>query len=392
MRFNSILNGAPVIVGLIALLLLLNSCTSSSASPAGPGAPPPPALPVITVQAAPATIYQEYSAALEGSRDIEILPQVEGIIEAISVDEGARVRRGQLLFRINDRVYREQLNTARAALAAARASLTSAQIHVDRLKPLVEKNVVSDVQLRSAQAAANAASAQVAQAAAVVRSAEVNLGYTRITAPADGYIGRIPMKVGSLVGAGTPEPLTVLSELKTVYAYFSLGEEEFLRFKERYAGATVEQKIRGMAPVELRLPDGTSYTYKGKVELVTGQFSGNTGSIAFRAAFANPDGLLRSGNTGTVRLPVQLPAAAVVPQEATFELQDKVFVFRLADSNKVVSVPIAPAATSGTYYLLQEGVKPGDRLVYTGLDRLKDGAVIQPQPLPMDSLLKVRPL
>ncbi|RYZ00563.1 MAG: efflux RND transporter periplasmic adaptor subunit [Chitinophagaceae bacterium] len=389
MRLNSIINGAPVIVGLIALLLLLNSCSSSSASPA---APPPPALPVITVQAAPATIYQEYSAALEGSKDIEIRPQVEGIIEAIPVDEGARVRRGQLLFRINDRPYREALNTARAALASARAALTAAQIDVDRLKPLVEKNIVSDVQLRSAQAAASAASGQVAQAAAGVRAAELSLGYTRITAPADGYIGRIPLKVGSLVGAGTPEPLTVLSELKTVYAYFSLGEEEFIRFKERYAGATVEQKIRSMAPVELRLADGSTYALKGKVELASGQFSGGTGSIAFRAAFPNPDGLLRSGNTGSIRLPLQLPAAAVVPQEATFELQDKVFVFRLADSNKVVSVPIAPAATSGSYYLLQEGIKAGDRIVYTGLDRLKDGAAIQPQPLSMDSLLKARPL
>lgn len=365
---------------------------SSSAAPGAGEAQPPQALPVVAVTQQQATVNQEFSASLEGSKDIEIRPQVEGYIEKIFVDEGARVRKGQLLFKINDRLYREQVNNARANLAAAKANLATAQINVSKLTPLVQNNIVSDVQLKSSQAAYNAAAAQVAQAQSLVRNAEINLGYSLITAPADGYIGRIPMKTGSLVGLNTAEPLTVLSELKTVYAYFSLSETDYLRFKEQYSGATVEEKLKAIPPVELVLADGSVYPVKGKVEMASGLFNGGMGAISFRAEFANPNGQLRSGNTGRIRLPLTLPASLVIPQEATYEMQDKVFVFAVGDSNKVASVPIKPAGRTGNYYLLQTGLKPGQQIVYSGLDRLRDGAIIQPQPLSMDSLLKASPL
>ncbi|HEX2532545.1 MAG TPA: efflux RND transporter periplasmic adaptor subunit [Chitinophagaceae bacterium] len=381
---------------IVPLLLLLtayalSACSSSSAE-SGETAALAPALPVLTLTQTPATVYQEYSASLEGTKDIEIRPQVEGTLEQIYVDEGAPVRRGQVLFRVNDRPYREQLNQARAALAAARAQLVTAQINVSKIAPLVQNNVVSDIQLKSAQAAQQAAVASVAQAQAAVRSAEINLGYTTIKAPADGYIGRIPYRTGSLVGLGTPEPLTLLSEIRTVYAYFSLSENDFMRFKEQYPGATIEAKVKAMPPVELLLPDGSLFPQKGKVEVVSGQFDGATGSITFRAAFPNTGGGLRSGNTGKVRLPLQLPAALAVPQEATYELQDKVFVFKVADSNKVVSTPLTVAGRSGNYYLVQKGVQSGDRIVFSGLDRLREGTVIQPLPLSADSLRKAQPL
>ncbi len=383
----------PVLSLALAALtaFVLAACTSSSASN-NPVVQPPPALPVIAVTQMGSTIYQEYSASLEGSKDIEIRPQVDGYIEKIYVDEGARVRKGQPLFKINDRLYREQVNTAKAALAAARANLASAQINVSKITPLVQANIVSDVQQKSTQAAYDAALAQVAQAQGVVRNAQINLGYTLVTAPADGYIGRIPMKTGSLVGMGTPEALTVLSELKTVYAYFSLSETDFLRFKEQYAGATMEEKVAKMPPVELVLADGTTYPLKGKVQLVSGLFTDGAGSISFRAVFANPDGQLRSGNTGKIRLPLTLQASFVIPQEATFELQDKVFVFALGDSNKVAAVPIQPTGRKGNYYLLKEGIKPGTKIVFAGLDRLRDGAVIQSELLSIDSVLKSSPL
>ncbi len=371
-----------------AIPVFFTACNSSEATNAPDTAQPPQPLPVVTVTQRPATLYQEYSASLEGSKDIEIRPQVEGYIEKIYVDEGAYVRKGQPLFKINDRTYREQLNTARAGLAAARANLASAQINVSKIAPLVQNNIVSDVQLKTAQAAYNAAAAQVAQAQAMVRNAEINLGYTIVKAPVDGYIGRTPLRIGSLVGLSTPEPLTVLSEIKNVYAYFSLSESDFIDFKQQYSGASIEQKIKAMAPVELVLADGSVYPVKGKVEMASGQFNSNTGAITFRAEFPNSDGQLRSGNTGKIRLPLSLSSALVVPQEATFELQDKVFVFLLADSNKVTSVPIISAGRSGNYYLVEKGIKAGDKIVYSGLDRLKDGMVIQPQPLSMDSLLK----
>lgn len=370
--------------------IVIAACTPSAAK--SENTPILQALPVVAVKEMPATVFQEYSASLEGSKDIEIRPQVEGYIEKIYVDEGAKVQRGQVLFKINDRIYREQVNNAQASLAAAKANLAAAQINVSRIAPLVEKNIVSDVQLQSAQASYRAAAAQVAQAQALVRNAEINLGYTLIKAPTDGYIGRIPMKTGSLVGLSTPEPLTVLSELKSVYAYFSLSENDFQNFKDQYSGETIEEKIKQLPPVELVLADGKTYPAKGKVEIVNGQFNDQTGAISFRAEFPNAEGQLRSGNTGRIRVPILIPASLIIPQEATYEMQDKMFVFQVADSNKVTSVPIKPVARSGNYFIVNDGIKPGTIIVYSGLDRLKDGAVIQPQPVSIDSLLKANPL
>jgi membrane fusion protein (multidrug efflux system) len=367
------------------------ACNSSSGN-SGAFQQPPQSLPVITISAMPATTYQEFTASLEGSKDIEIRPQVDGYLDRIYVDEGAHVRKGQPLFHINDRPYREQLNTAKASLGAARANLANAEINVNKLTPLVQNNVISDVQLKTAQAAYNAAAANVAQAQAGVQNAQIYLRYALITAPVAGYIGKIPMKTGSLVGTTTAEPLTVISELKKVYAYFSLSENDFLQFKDQFPGKTIEEKIKQIPAVELVLADNTIYPQKGKVEIVSGQFDNTKGTISFRASFENTDGLLRSGNTGKVRIPKTLSSALIVPQDATFELQDKVFVFALGDSNKVISKPITIAGRTGNYYLVEKGVNVGEKIVYTGLDRLRDGAVIQPQLISMDSVLRAKPL
>jgi len=373
------------------IIIALSSCKSSTNN-TGYGAMPPPALPVITVASMPATTYQEYSASLEGSKDIEVRPQIDGYIERIFVDEGAHVRKGQSLFQINSRTYLSQLDNAKASLAAAKANLANAQINVTKLTPLVQNNVISDVQLKTAQAAYDAAAANVTQAEAVVRNAQINLGYTMVRAPVDGYIGRIPYKTGALVGTTTPEPLTVISAIKNIYAYFSLSESDFIQFKNQFSGSTVEQKIKQMPAVELVLADGTIYPEKGKVEIVSGQFSNTTGSITFRANFQNNNGSLRSGNTGKIRIARTFNNTIVIPQEATFELQEKVFVFAVGDSNKVASKPLTIAGTSGNYYLVRDGINAGEKIVYTGLDRLRDGAIIEPQPMSMDSLLKTRPM
>jgi len=353
---------------------------------------PPQTLPVITVGNLPATTYQEFPASLEGSKDIEVRPQVEGYLDKIYVDEGAHVRKGQPLFHINERPYREQLNNANASLSAAKANLANAQINVSKLTPLVQNNVISDVQLKTAQAAHDAAAANVAQAEAMVQNAQINLGYTLIAAPVDGYIGRIPFKSGSLVGTTTTIPLTVVSEIKEVRAYFSMSENDFIQFKARFPGNTIEEKIKQMPPVELLLSDNSVYPLKGKVETVSGQFNSSKGTISFRASFENANGLLRSGNTGVIRVPKSITSSIVIPQGATFEMQDKVLVFILADSNKVAARPITVGGRSGNYYLVEKGLKPGEKIVFTGLDRLRDGVVIVPQPMSMDSLLKAEPL
>lgn len=379
-------------VSIISLVsIVLYACSSSSANDPG-YQQPPQELPVVAINALPATTYQEFTASLEGSKDIEIRPQVNGYIEKIYVDEGARVKKGQPLFLINDRPYREALNNATASLNAAKANLATAEINVSKLKPLVESNIISEVQYKTAQSAYDAAKANVAQANAMVQNSRINLGYAIIKAPANGYIGRIIFKTGSLVGTSTAEPLTVLSDINKLHAYFSFSENDFIRFGNQFAGKTIEEKIKQMPEVELVLSDNSIYPKKGKVETVSGQFNNTMGAISFRATFDNTNGLIRSGTTGKIRIPRSSTSSLIVPQEATFELQDKVFVFILTDSNKVSSTPIHVNGTSGNYYLVDQGIAPGQKIVYAGLDRLQDGAVIQPQIITMDSLLKVNPL
>ncbi|HEX7015787.1 MAG TPA: efflux RND transporter periplasmic adaptor subunit [Cyclobacteriaceae bacterium] len=372
----------------IALFTSLESCTPSSGGSVE-WQQPVQALPVLTVSSSSATTFKEFSASLEGSKDIEVRARVEGYIDKIYVDEGAFVKKGQLLFKINDQPFAERLNNAKANLAAAKANLANAEINVSKLTPLVENNVVSDIQLRAAKAEYEAALASVTQAEAMVRSAAIDLGYTTITASSDGYIGRIPIEPGSLVGPSDAAPLTMLSEIKEVYAYFSFSEREFLQFIKHFEGNTIQEKITKMPPVELILADNSVYPLKGKVETVAGQFNSSTGAISFRASFPNASGLLRSGNTGRIRIPYAVESAVIVPQESTFEIQDKIFVFALSDSNKVYSTPIRVTDNMKNFYLVESGLKPGDKIVYAGLDRLNDGAVIQPQPVSLDSLLNM---
>jgi membrane fusion protein, multidrug efflux system len=379
--------------GILVLLVIatLQSCNNPAAN-AGYAAPPPPILPVINISDRPFTTYREYTASLEGSNDIEIRPQVSGYIEKIFVDEGAFVKKGQPIFKINNQPYLEALNNASASLAVAKANQASAEINMNKLEPLVQNQVISPIQLKTAKAAYDAATAYVAQAEAMVGNAKINIGYSLIKAPVDGYIGRIHIKIGSLAGLTAQDPLTNISEVKDVRAYFSVSETAFLHFKDEYPGKTIEEKIKNLPPVELILSDNTVYHEKGKVEMVSGQFAPGTGAIPFRASFPNPNGILRSGNTGRIRISVQQPEGLVIPQESTFELQDKVFVFLLGDSNKVMSTSVNILGRSGNYYLVQNGIKAGDKIVYSGVDKLNDGAKIVPVQMSLDSLLKVRPM
>ncbi len=380
--------GIPV----LSVLFLFQSCHSSEAGTGYGGGPQPPrALPVVTIAERPFTTYREYTASLEGSNDIEIRPQVSGYIEKIYVDEGAFVKKGQPIFKINDQPYQEALNNANAALAVARANQASAEINKNKLEPLVQNQVISPIQLKTAQAAYDASTAYVSQAEAQVGNAKINIGYSLIKAPVDGFIGRIHVKIGSLAGGTVQDALTNISEVKDVRAYFSVSETAFLRFKEEYPGKTLDDKIKNLPPVELILSDNTVYPIKGKVEIVAGQFIPGTGSIPFRASFPNTNGALRSGSTGRVRISISLPSGLVIPQETTYELQDKVFVFLLTDSNKVNSAPVQVSGKAGNYYLVDKGLKAGDRIVY-GVESINDGTVIQPIPMSMDSLLKVRPM
>jgi len=374
---------------LIAAAVYFSGCNESQGTQA---AFPPQALPVLPINTAPATTYLTYSAAVEGKTNVEIRPQVSGYLDKIYVEEGAYVTAGQPLFKINDRPYDAQLHNSQANIEAARANMEKAAIEVHRLQPLVENKVISDVQLKAAQAAYDAAKAQVSQAEAESNNAGINLGYTLLKAPVSGYIGRIPFKAGALVGKGEAQPLTVLSDVKEVYAYFGMSESDFLKFTSQVPGKTIKEKIKGLPPIELQLADRSIYANKGKIELMEGQFDRNIGAITFRATFPNAEGLLRSGITGNIRIPQSNSGLLPVPQTSTYEIQDRIFVFTLGDSNKVVSKQLHIVGKTTNYYLVDKGVQAGDRIVFAGMDRLQDGAVISPQQLSADSVLKAMPL
>jgi RND family efflux transporter MFP subunit len=389
-KFNKVMRKYLIVsVILIAVAIYVSGCNEAQGTQA---APPPQALPVLPINAAAATTYQEFSASVEGKTNVEIRPQVSGYLDKIYVEEGAYVAAGQPLFKINDRPFSAQVNNSAASVEAAKANEEKAAIEVRRLTPLVENRVISDVQLKAAQAAYDAAKAQVSQAEAEGNNANISLGYTLIKAPVSGYIGRIPFKVGALVGKGEAQPLTMVSDIKEVYAYFGMSESDFLKFTSQYPGKTIDEKIKALPPVELQLADKSIYPAKGRVELMEGQFDRSIGAITFRASFPNGDRLLRSGITGRIRIPEPNTGLLPVPQTSTYEIQDRIFVFTVGDSNKVVGKQLHIVSKTTDYYLVDKGVQAGDKIVFAGMDRLVDGAVISPQLLSADSLLKVMPL
>ncbi|WP_235048410.1 efflux RND transporter periplasmic adaptor subunit [Arcticibacter svalbardensis] len=360
----------------ILLSLFLAGCAGT---PTQVEAPALQSLPVVSIKSSTETTYTEYPAAIQGAIDLEIRPQISGVLDQIYVNEGALVKKGDPLFRINGLPFKEAVNNAEASLLAAQASVTNAQIEIDKLTPLVKNKVVSDFQLRSAQATYESAQARVKQTRAEVASARINLDYTLIKAPVNGYVGLLPKKQGSLVSTTDALPLTQLSDVHQVHVYFSLGEDDFADFNTNNPGGTLAEKLKRLPGVSLVLSNNSVYAQEGKIDMVDGQFDKQTGSILLRATFANQQGLLRSGNTGKIRLSLQHPKTLLIPQASTVEVQDKMFVFTVDKSNKVSKRPITISGTSGTNYLVNNGLNSGDRIVVDGIDKIKEGDIIQPQ-------------
>jgi membrane fusion protein (multidrug efflux system) len=339
---------------------------------------PAPTLPITSLVSETHTTYQDYPAAIQGKVNIEIRPQVSGTLDKIFIDEGAFVKAGQIIYKINEQPFRAELNNALASQHAVESALISARLEVEKLTPLVQNHVVSDYQLKSANAAYEVALANVDQAKAKVATAKINLAYTLIKAPTSGYISRLKKKQGSLVGPNDQEPLTELSDVQEVHVYFALGEQDFVNFKNQYPGETMAEKLSKLPEVSLVLPDNSEYPRKGRIDMIDGQFNSSTGSITLRAIFPNAEGLLRSGNTGKVRLSLEHQNVMVVPQEATIEIQDKVFVYCVGDSNKVKMKAITIEGKSGANYLVKQGVDRGEKIILSGFSNLQEGSVINP--------------
>lgn len=373
-----------------AALMLLASCGNKpdqGAAAAAGGPPPVQSYPAFKIEQQDATLSNEYPATLQGQQNIEIRPKIDGYIEQIYIDEGAVVKKGQLLFRISAPQYQQSVNNAKAAISSAEADVSAAQLQVNKVKPLVEKDIISHYDLESAQYTLQARKAALVQAKSNLATAVTNLGYTTITSPVNGVAGNIPHKLGSLVSSTTSEALTTISNIGKVYAYFSMNEKQLLDFSRTFEGATLAAKLNKLPAVSLILSDGSNYPEKGKVETVSGLINTETGSASFRATFPNPVGLIRSGGSAKVSIPQNLKATLLVPQKSTYELQGKRFVYVVDGAGKVKSTEINVMSTpAGQNFVVTSGLKAGDTVILEGTSTLQDGAQVKAEVQPANKV------
>ncbi|HJV20997.1 MAG TPA: efflux RND transporter periplasmic adaptor subunit [Sediminibacterium sp.] len=340
-----------------------------------------PELPVIEVVVKDTTLNSEYVSDIQALKNVEIRARVGGFLEKIFADEGNEVKKGQPLFRLNDQELKTEVARAKANVSSAMADAKAAELEVGRTRILVEKNIISKTEYELASAKLKAAKAKIEEALTTQKSAETKLSYTYISAPFDGIIDRIPLKIGSLIDPGAL--LTTISDINQIYAYFHISENEYLRFKKSLTKGPQENK-----PLQLILADGSEYAYPGKIETIDGEFNDNTGAIAFRARFPNPNKLLKHGATGKVRLTSAVENAILIPQRSTFEIQDKNYVFVVDGKNKVTMRAFRPGQRVAQFYIVEQGLKPGEKLVYEGMQSIRQGDMIAPRFLNTDSLMK----
>ena len=344
---------------------------------------------VLTVVPQSTTLQSDYPASIEGQQNVEIRPKIDGYIEKIYVDEGSTVRKGQRLFQISAPQYEQEVRTAQANIQIAEADVNAAEMEVNKVRPLVEKNIISKYELQAAQFNLQSRMAALSQARATLANARTNLGYTVVTSPVSGIVGTIPYKMGSLVSSNTPEPLTTVSNIGNIYAYFSINEKQALSFSKNTKGATPEERIASIPPVTLILSDGTEFPQKGRIQTASGMINTETGAISVRATFPNPGNIIRSGSSGTVRIPTTVDSAIVIPQKATYEIQGKKFVYIVSDSSKVKSIEIQTMPNSGgQYFVVQDGLQYGDKIVLEGVASLREGIVIKPNEVRTDSVYR----
>lgn len=367
-------------MGLLLLTgITLASCGGNNKEQAGQaGAAQVQEYKVLTLQPRSATLNTDFPASIQGQENIEIRPRIEGYLEKIYVDEGAVVKKGQPLFKINDPQYEQAVRTANAGIKTAEAQVSTAKLAVVKVTPLVQKEIVSKYELESAQYTYNSALASLASAKAALVNAQTNLSYTTVTSPVNGVVGSIPFRLGSLVNSSNTDPLTTVSSIGNVYAYFALNEKLLLEFTKDSTGTTFSQKIAKMPKVSLLLSDGSLYREQGRIETVNGLINTATGSANIRARFPNAQGVIRSGSSTTVRIPNAVKDAILIPQSATYELQDKRFAVVVDKDGKTKTVAITVMEnTPGNYYIVESGLKAGDQVALEGVATLKDGTQIK---------------
>lgn len=358
-------------------LILLASCAALiSCGQSGQSGAKAPECAVMTVNATTSNLTNSYPATIKGKQDVDIRPMVSGFITKLHVDEGASVRKGQVLFTIDQVQYQAAVDQAKASVATAEAAVNTQQLTYDNRKMLNAKEITSDFDLQTQENVLAQAKANLAQARAALISAQRNLEYTNVTSPSDGVVGTIPYRLGSLVSPSSAQALTTVSDISNMYAYFSMTERDLLNLTKEYGSGDI---IKNLPEIQLQLIDGSLYPLKGRVETISGSIDVATGSVTLRALFPNPDRMLLSGGTANVVFPNDLANVFIVPQSATTEIQDKKFVFVLQGDNTVTSTEIQVSPVDdGKNYIVLGGLKEGDKIVTENIQKLRTGDVITP--------------
>jgi membrane fusion protein (multidrug efflux system) len=379
----------PSILFVMILVVCIAVVSCAGKRPAGPDTSAMPLQEYLVLSISPksTTLFFEFPATIQGEQNIEIRPKIDGYVDMIYVDEGATVKKGQALFRISAPQYEQEVRTAQADILIAEADVSAAEMQVNKVRPLVEKHIISKYELEGAQYTLQSRQAALAQAHARLANARTNLGYAAIESPVNGVIGTIPFKIGSLVSPGTAQPLTTVSNIGNIYAYFSVNEKDVLQFAKDTKGVSLQDGLASLPPVSLLLANGSELSRQGKIDAASGLINTETGSFNIRAIFPNPGKLIHSGSSGTVRLPQHVDSALLIPQKVTYEMQGKKFVFVLDSSGTVRSTEInVITGGNGQYFVVNKGLHPGDRILLEGVSTLREGTAIKPKMANPDSV------
>ena len=321
------------------------------------------------------TLTTGYSAAISGVQTVEIRPQISGMITEVLIEEGESVRKGQVLFVIDQTPYKAAYEIAVANVKSAEAALSTAQLILQSNKNLYEQDVVSEFDLMTAQNDLTEAEARLALCKAEEVNASNNLSYTEVRSPVNGVASMIPYRVGALVSSSISQPLVTVSDDSKVYAYFSMAENQMLNMIQQYG--SLKNAIKQMPEVELVMSNGQTYEYTGKINAISGTISETTGAVSLRAVFDNRNHLLRNGGSGTIIIPTTLKDAIIIPQAATYELQDRVFVYKVIDGKaSATEIRVSPQ-NNGVEYIVESGLEVGDIIVAEGAGLIKEGTVIK---------------
>ncbi|MDU1890732.1 MAG: efflux RND transporter periplasmic adaptor subunit [Dysgonomonas sp.] len=362
-----------IVFGAIALMVMV-SCGNKNSNPLGGGSSEPQPYPTTVVNEQNTQLENLYPVTIKGKEDIEIRPRIDGFIDAIYVDEGSVVRKGQSLFKINSPSAEQAVTTAKAAVESAQAQVSTAELNVNRIRPLAEKGIVSQVQLDTYQNAYLTSKATLAQAKAQLANAMATLSWTNVLSPVDGVVGTIPYRQGSLVNNGNI--LTTVANTSNVFAYFSMNETEVMNFLNTLEGKNQAEKIKNAPQITFIMKDGTVYSEKGKLETITGTVNVTTGTANFRVEFPNKEGILRSGTSGRISIPRELENVYVIPQKATFSQQNKILVYKVQGDSVVQTLISVLPTPDGKNYAVTSGLSSGDRIVTDGIITLSDGKKI----------------